>query len=282
MKKSIWVLMFALSGMSYSFADATTDAYSTGINESEAAMKTRWIQTFAGKDAKEISKKNFIAQFTAQYADLFKQHKNVTQSQFVAYEQAKLEQQIAVHREMSMKQADVRFGILSNKAAFLSLKQFQDTGIKTFNNFDKNGNGYVDQQDVEANAQIDTAHAGTAFRSVISMPMPTTVNEFIAEYGQGKQYVSLAAYLTLREKQFNQMDSDHNRQVTEQEYVAEFKQRYDANIEQSKAAQAQFAQQRFAAMAGQQQTINAKDVEKFAQQLFKHWDKQGSGVMKLY
>lgn len=282
MKKSIWVLMLAMSGMSHSFADATMAAYSTGVNESEAAMKTRWVQSFAGKDATQISKKNFIAQFTAQYADLFKSHKTVTQSQFVAYEQAKLQQQIAVHRDMSMKQAYVRFGILSNKAEFLSLKQFQETGIKTFNSFDKNGNGYVDQMDVEANAQIDTAHGGTAFKSVISMPMPTTVNQFIAEYGQGKQYLSLAEYLTAREKQFNQMDRDHNRQVTETEYVTEFKQRYEANIEQSLAAQRLFAQQRFAAMAGAQQTINAKDVEKFAQQLFKHWDKQGSGIMKVY
>lgn len=281
MKKLL--LMFMLIGLGSSHSFATTDAsvFSTGINESEQAMKSRWIQGFAGQDATQMSKKEFVKQFTAQYAALFKQHKNVTQSQFIAYEQAKLDQQIATHREMSMKQAHVRFGVLSNKADFLSLKQFQESGIKTFNNFDKNQNGYVDQQDVQANAQVDAAHAGPAYKSVISMPMPITVYDFIAEYGQGKQYVTLADYLTAREKQFNQMDPNQDHRVSEKEYVTEFEQRYEANVTQTKAAQLAFAQQRFAQIAGNKATMNMKDVEKFADRLFKHWDPKNTGLMKL-
>ena len=55
----------------------------------------------------------FVKNYAADYADLFKTQKQVNQQQYVQYEQARLEPVLKQRRDMSLKQAHVRFGVLN-------------------------------------------------------------------------------------------------------------------------------------------------------------------------
>ncbi len=80
----------------------------------------------------------FVKNYAADYADLFKTQKQVNQQQYVQYEQARLEPVLKQRREMSLKQAHVRFGVLNtNKDDKIILKEYQEISIKPLINLIK-------------------------------------------------------------------------------------------------------------------------------------------------
>jgi Ca2+-binding EF-hand superfamily protein len=136
---------------------------------------------------KDQTTPSLIKQYPQDYVELFKGNKKVTQQQFVQFEQARLEPLLKQRREMSEKQAHVRFGILdNNKDQKLTLKEFQETGLKTFNQFDKNQDGLINAEDAKLSDNTNATHDGFRVKLPISMPMPSNTQEFITQYGQGK------------------------------------------------------------------------------------------------
>lgn len=217
---------------------------------------------------KEQNTQTVIKQFEQDYAGFFKENKKVNVEQFIQYEQARLDPLLKQRREMSLKQAYVRYGILDkNKDQKLTLKEFQETGVKTFDEFDKNKDGIVNAEDAKHRSANTGTHDGFKVKLPISMPMPSNVNEFIQQYGKGKNYVTLADYLTARDQQFFQTDLSGDSVVTEQEYVNEFMQRFDKNIETGRVQMKALAEQQFNIMAKGKKTINANDVRNFAKQV---------------
>lgn len=218
---------------------------------------------------KEQNSQTLIRQYSQDYAELFKTHKKVNQEQFVAFEQQQLDALMKQRREMSLKQAYVRYGILdADKNQKLTLKEFQDIGLKNFSDYDKNGDGIVSQEDVKlaAGKGIGT-HDGFRMRLPISMPMANSPEELIQQYGQGKAYVTLGDFLSGRDKQFFETDSNQDLTVSEKEYVDEFMGRYDKNTATGKEKMQEVFARKFQAISGGKSTIQAKDVEKFAKQL---------------
>ncbi|MFT4021785.1 MAG: hypothetical protein QM666_09740 [Acinetobacter sp.] len=281
MKKQLCLAMLTLSSMS---VFALEPVYSSGIKESESEMQKRLIYDFGEDETWTVNKKTFVKNFSAQYVDLFKNNAKVNEQQFVAFDVDKLRQDELKHRDMAFKQAVVRFGILdSNKDKAINLKEFQDIGLKTFANFDRNQDGVItlaDDQEKKATA-TDMPHDGRRLRSRLSMPMPNNVPEFIREYGDGQDGVTLGQYLLKREVQYHKTDANHDGHLDEPEYVGEFKQRYIAHQQQVFADAEQFAQQRFQAIAGKSATIQQKDVNKFAEKLFKVWDHNRDGKLSV-
>jgi hypothetical protein len=217
---------------------------------------------------KEQNSATLIKQYTQDYSDLFKAHKQANQQQFVEYEQARLEPLLKQRREMSEKQAHVRFGILdNNKDQKLTLKEFQETGLKTFNEFDKNLDGLINAEDAKLSGNNDATHDGFRVKLPISMPMPSNINEFITQYGQGKTYVTLGDYLTARDKQYFATDANGDHIVTEKEYVDEFMQRFDHNIETGKVKMQEIAAQQFQLISNGKATIQQRDIQQFAKKL---------------
>lgn len=217
---------------------------------------------------KEQNTQTVIKQFEQDYADLFKTNKKVNVEQFIQYEQARLEPLLKQRREMSLKQAYVRYGILDkNKDQKLTLKEFQETGVKTFDEFDKNKDGIVNAEDSKLSSGTTGTHDGFKIKLPISMPMPSNVNEFIQQYGKGKSYVTLGDYLTARDQQFFTTDVSGDHVVTEQEYVNEFMQRFDKNIETGEVKMKVLAEQQFNVIAKGKKTIDANDVRNFAKQV---------------
>lgn len=211
----------------------------------------------------------FVQQFSKDFDGLFKTQKQADRAQFIHYEQMRLAPLLQQRREMSLKQAYVRFGVLNtNQDQKLSLKEFQASGIKTFDSMDKNQDGMVNAEDLKISAtQPSGTHDGFRVKLPISMPMANTIAEFISQYGQAKNYVTLADYLTARDQQFLLMDSQAKNSVAIQEYVDEFMQRYDQNSVQGKEKMNELYAAQFQLMANGQSKINAKDIEKFAKKI---------------
>lgn len=259
--KNIALLSLAVIGL----ANTTTQAAPTApdiYQQSYALYLIHHPQTT------EQSSKAIQQHFKNDYADLFKQSKKVTQSQFVAYEQARLQPVLAQRRDMSLKQTYVRYGILdANKDQKMTLKEFQQSGMKTFDEMDKNQDGMIDQKDIELLGNQTATHDGFRVRLPISMPMANTAHEFIAKYGQGKNYATLGDYLVARDQQFKQTDTDANGVISEQEYVNEFMQRFDQNAKDSAEPMAALYVAQFQAISAGKTTIQAKDIANFAQKI---------------
>lgn len=219
-------------------------------------------------DNQAQSSKVLIQNYQNDYADLFGSEKKVSKAQYVRYEHARLAPLMQQRREMSLKQTHVRYGILDkNQDQKLTLKEFQDTGLKSFDEWDKNKDGVVNAADAVLTDKNAGTHDGFRVKLPISMPMPSNVTEFIQHYGQGKNQVTLGDYLTARDQQYFATDANHDGIVTEQEYTDEFMQRFDNNTAQGTVKMQDFAGQQFDAIAQGKTTIQASDIKKFAQKI---------------
>ena len=247
---------------------------STGVLAEKNTQPTVYQQAYAQyvlqhPDNKAQSSKVLVQQFTQDYQPLFSADKKVNQQQFVAFEQAQLTELMKQRRDMSLKQTYVRYGILdADKDQKMTLKEFQEIGLKGFAEYDKDKDGIVTENDIKLAAGNGTAtHDGFSVRLPISMPMANNPAEFIRQYGQGKPYATLGDYLTGRDKQFFETDSNKDLTISEKEYVDEFMQRYDANtvagIEKMKA----LSVAKFQTMGKGKAQIQASDIQKFAKQL---------------
>ncbi len=216
----------------------------------------------------EKNTKSIVQQYEQDYANLFKENKKANIDQFVQYEQSRLEPVLKQRREMSLKQAYVRYGILDkNRDQKLTLKEFQETGVKTFDEFDENKDGIVNAEDAKLNSANKGTHDGFRIKLPISLPMASNGNEFIQQYGKDKNYVTLGDYLTARDQQFFATDTSGDYVVTEHEYVNEFMQRFDKNIETGKTQMQELAAQQFKVIAKGKVALEASDITKFAKQV---------------
>jgi len=213
----------------------------------------------------------FVKNYAADYADLFKTQKQVNQQQYVQYEQARLEPVLKQRREMSLKQAHVRFGVLNtNKDDKITLKEYQEIGLKTFNQFDKNQDGIITAEDAKNEATATGTHDGFKVKSPLSMPMAANANEFIQMYANNnKNYVTLGDYLTHRDQQFFLTDSNKDLSLSEDEYVGEFTQRYDEHLAQARKQYNEFFNQQFQNISHGKTTIQDKDIKTFAARVLK-------------
>ena len=248
---------------------ATGSVYASEKLEQNQAYQQAYALYLLNHPQKEAKNSPFnISEYTQNYHDLFNKNKKVDVEQFVQYEQDRLVTLLKQRREMSLKQAHVRFNILdNNKDQKMTLSEFQESGIKTFESFDKNKDGILDQQDIQLAGNFSETHDGFRIKLPISMPMPSNVTEFIQQYGQGKDYVTLGDYFSARDKQYFSTDTNADRVVTEQEYVNEFTQRFDQNSASGKEKMKALSIAQFDLIAQGKKTIQANDIQNFAQKL---------------
>lgn len=220
-------------------------------------------------DNKSQNSQTLIKAFTQDYTNLFKNSSKVNQDQFIQFEQQQLNKLMQQRREMSLKQTYVRYGILdADKNQKLTLKEFQEIGLKNFADYDKDQDGIVTDKDIKLAAQNGTGtHDGFSVRLPIAMPIANNPSEFIHQYGQGKAYATLGDFLSGRDKQFFATDQNQDLTVSEKEYVDEFMQRYDRNTAEGIEKMKVLSARKFQAISGGKSTIQLKDIEKFAKQL---------------
>jgi hypothetical protein len=258
-------LTLALAGLGLS---VSTNIFAEQQKSPDVYQQSYALYLLYHPETKEQNSKSIVDNLKKDYQPLFVQHKNVNAEQFVQYEQNRLTPLLAQRREMSEKQAHVRFGILdADKDQKLTLKEFQQSGIKTFDAMDRNQDGVINAEDVKLTDSPMGTHDGFRVRLPIAMPMANTPQEFIEQYGKGKDFVTLGDYLTARDQQYYAMDVQHKHSVTEAEYVNEFMQRYDANSLKGKENMKNLSLQQFQLMSNGKQNIQMKDVEKFAKKL---------------
>jgi Ca2+-binding EF-hand superfamily protein len=232
-------------------------------------------------ELKEPTQTQFVQQFRTDYAALFKSQHTVHQQQFVDYSLQRLESLIAQRREMSLKQAHVRFGVLnSNKDQHITLQEFQSTGLKSFANFDQNQDGLINAEDLKLAPKTLGTHDGLSLKTPLAMPMANNIQDFIELYGQTQGYVTLASYLLEREAQFVAVDQNHDWVLSEDEYVTEFMQRYDANLVLARQRYQEIFKQQFALIAKGKASISSHNLQTHAQDLFKFLDRNHNGKVE--
>ena len=263
--KKLSLITFAIALTTLTFESQAADVKSQATVYQEAYAQ----YVLQHPDNKSQSSKALIQQFTNDYQDLFKANSKVNEQQFIQFEQAQLNKLMKDRREMSLKQTYVRYGILdADKNKKLTLKEFQEIGLKNFAEYDKDQDGIVTVQDIKLAAGNGTeTHDGFRVRLPISMPMANNPTEFIAQYGQGKAYATLGDFLKGRDQQYFNTDRNQDLVVSEQEYVDEFMQRYDRNTVEGIEKMKILSARKFQAISNGKKQIQLKDIEKFAQQL---------------
>ncbi|MEB3767851.1 hypothetical protein [Acinetobacter sp. MD2] len=225
-------------------------------------------------EVKNTNVSTFSQSFAEDYNDLFKNQKSVNREQYLQFEQERLASVMQQRRDMSVKQAHVRFGVLnSNKDDKITLKEYQAVGLKTFDHFDKNQDGLVNAADAQLDKTPTGTHDGLKIKSPLSMPMPSTVNDFIQMYAvNNNSYVTLGDYLSHRDQQFFATDTNKDGVLSEQEYVTEFTQRYDEHSAKAKSEYDVIFTQQFQSIAGKKDRITQKDLQNYAKKLYKSLD----------
>ncbi|MBK0063804.1 MULTISPECIES: hypothetical protein [unclassified Acinetobacter] len=234
--------------------------------ENQTEMQAYGLYSLYHSQEQNPNNATFVKNYTADYADLFKTQKQVNQLQYVQFEQARLEPILKQRREMSLKQAHVRFGVLNtNKDDKITLKEYQEIGLKTFDQFDKNQDGLISAEDAKLESTPIGTHDGFRMKSPLSMPMAGNVNEFIQMYANNnKTYVTLGDYLTHRDQQFVLTDTNKDLSLSEDEYVGEFTQRYDEHLAQARKGYREIFDQQFLKISHGKATIQEKDIKAFA------------------
>ncbi|GAA5009315.1 hypothetical protein GCM10023206_16410 [Acinetobacter puyangensis] len=271
-KRPLSALMALVLSSTVSFAAAPQpDLYKQSLG----------IYSLSHSDLKDSTQATFVKSFVSDYQPLFQKHSKVDLQQYLAFENARLQSIIEKRREMSLKQAHVRFGVINqDKDDKITLKEFQETGFKTFNGFDKNQDGIINAEDQKLAPVAQGTHDGLRITTPLAMPMANSIAEFIQMYGGDKGFVTLGDYLKERDQQYFHTDANHDLTLSEQEYVTEFMQRYDENLQKAKAEYQTIFTEQFKSIANNKATISSKDVDAYAKLLFKHFDANKNGRLE--
>ena len=233
-------------------------------------------------EVKEPTQSSFVKQFSDDYAALFAQKSKVNQQQFTDYSNSRLESLISKRREMSLKQAYVRFGVInSNKDQHITLFEFQTTGIKTFSNFDQNQDGIINAEDIKLAPKKVGTHDGFRTRTPLGMPMANNIAEFIQMHGAELGFVTLGKYLSDRDAQFFAVDQNQDAILSEQEYVSEFMQRYDANLSLAREIYQDIFALQFHEIANGKSTISLGNIKTHAKAVFQVLDSDKNGKISV-
>ncbi len=160
----------------------------------------------------------------------------------------RLDRQIADERKSSIEQTHVRFRSLDkdhDKA--VSRAEYDASGAHAFEQLHPDKDGRVTKQDPEASKRTPTEGATRPRqRSVINMPSTHSRAGFIEIYDEDKDgAVSREQYSASRAAAFTHTDSNSDGKFDESEYVDEFADRLDRQIERVRRGQLKQAQVRF-------------------------------------
>jgi hypothetical protein len=140
----------AADGAAKAASVPTADADAvTGRSSARGHSKDAFLATYdTDKDGK-VSDAEFRAVRGAQYGtfDLNGDGK-VAENEYVGEYSQRLEQDLAERREMQLKQAHVRYGVLdTDEDRNMTLDEFNESGDRIFSRLDSNGDGVVDARD---------------------------------------------------------------------------------------------------------------------------------------
>lgn len=212
------------------------------------------------------------------------------ESEYVYEWEGKMESRLAEDRKASVKQTHIRFhAVDSNDDEFITMDEVNAVGERSFARMDSDKDGVVALGDPEpkprrANSEQPKDDKPELIqRPMLRMPTSHNIKGFVALYDQnGDETVTKEEFEGVRQAQFQRTDENSDGKLTEQEYVLEFEDRLDAQIEKTHQGQIKQTYVRFGVLDTDEDgkmTFSEYMVSGF--NAFHRYDTNGDGYLTL-
>ena len=281
-RHSIMLMLLAMTS-----ATQAASVFSLPIEESAEEGKLRFIQTYADS-ASQLAYGQYQHALKPQVAELFGKHKKLSREQFLQAQHTWVNQQFAQEREGHIKQTNIRFASIDfDKNGSIDLREFQQTGLKSFDRYDTDKNGIINQQDrgedeqaMQALRRADNTPNQRRLKGLLAMPTTHSITGFVQLYQTNGSTLSQAQYLSHREQQFAQTDRNTDGVLSAAEYEAEFMQRVEQTAQKVQPQLTAHFEQVFGqADQNADGQLTLKEFEQFKRQQFQYWDTNQDSVI---
>lgn len=211
---------------------------------------------------------------------------SLDKAQFAAAMSARLDARIKTTNEQQVKQTGVRFDSINyDKDDYIDLGEYQRTGLKSFERYDADGNGIINEAD-QAVAKLDDEALKkdmpkrTRIAWFLSMPTHHSITGFAKLYQTNGEALTQADYLAYRENKFFKADLDANQKLDLQEYTTEFMGRVAKVVDTTKQNHAAFANQLFGAADGDTNgALTTDEFKAYQARVFAYFDANKDSVL---
>lgn len=195
-------------------------------------------------------------------------------------------------RQRQLRQTEVRFAAVdTDQDAVISAAEYHASGARAFAMLDRHHDGVLDGQDVAANVagtttqqQRRSSQSRSLQRSpALIMPTSHSVQGMLQMYDQNHdRKISQDEYHAIRQQVFARTDMDGNGVLSAQEYLAEFTDRLDQQIAQTRQhAQTQWAGEFAALDSDGNGILSSVEYHQAGAQGFAQWDTNQDRVVSM-
>ncbi len=235
--------------------------------QAKAAFIADYDQDLDGK----VSQAEFFTVRQQRLAQMDLEHNaQITAEGYQAEYADRLDRQLNDERAGQLKQTLVRIKALDkNQDGVISAAEYQQSGHSAFAMIDRNKDGVISKADEQ---QQKPRQQGR--RSVLNMPTTHSVAGMLLMYdADGNGEVSQHEYQTKRQQVFANTDLDKNAVLSAEEYLAEFTDRVDRQLEKNRTAALKQALVRFNALdKDQNQILSAAEYHQSGKNIFQRFD----------
>ena len=206
-----------------------------------------------------------------------------------------LQQRLEQERKQHVRQTHTRFDAINRDADdYISRAEFDASGERGFSYLDNDSDGVSDGVILSTDttpdygrASADTDANGDKPKlkrpATLRMPSTHTVKGMLELYDlDGDDQVTYDEYLEERKLQFTRADQDGNGLIDLQEYLVEFEDRLDAQIEDTYKQHIEAAETRFGFLDGDKnESMTFKEYMISGNRIFNRWDTTGDGYMTV-
>lgn len=281
-RHSMMLMLWAITGVAQA-----ASVFSLPIEESADEAKRRFMQTYVDSSS-QLAYGQYQHAIKPQLSDLFGKNKKMTREQFLQAQQIWIDQQFAQERQGHIKQTNIRFASIDfDKNGAVDLREFQQTGLKSFDRYDTDKNGIINQNDrgedeqaMQALRRTDNTPTERRLKGLLAMPTTHSITGFVQLYQTNGNTLTQAQYLSHREKQFAQTDSNQDGVLSAAEYEAEFMQRVGQTAQKAQQQLTKHFEQVFVqADQNADGQLTPKEFEQFKRQQFQYWDTNQDSVI---
>lgn len=216
----------------------------------------------------------------------------VSAEEYVFEWEDRLDQQLAFDRNEQVLQTATRFDSLNdNENNLISWEEFEASGLWSFNRFDSNDDGKIDEDDVDSMAEEISQSERELTREQIlhdnrrMLVMPSTHNKAgtLEQYDANDDGVATTAeFTTGRQGFFAAMDENGDGGINADEYLAEFENRMDAEISRYRKDSVEQAYVRFEVLdANESAEMTFEEYQASGHSSFVRWDTDDNGYVSL-
>lgn len=265
-------LFLAASALYLSTPAFAAESQKMTAHQPSLQAKAAFIADYDQNQDGKVSQAEFFTVRQQRLAQMdLQQNAQISAEGYQAEYADRLDRQLHTEREGQLKQTQVRIKALDkNQDGAISAAEYQQSGQSAFAMIDRNKDGLISKADEKQQQKPQTQGR----RSVLNMPTTHSVTGMLVMYdADNNGEVTQQEYLGKRNQVFANTDLDKNGVLSGEEYLAEFTDRVDRQLEKSRSAQLTQALQRFKALdKNQNQVLSAAEYHQSGKSIFQRWD----------